>query len=56
MSFGFSVNEFITVSVLVRKLYKSCKDSSSDFKNISGDIATLHTIPRETGELISEHR
>ena len=55
MSFGFSISDFITVPALAWKLYLSCKESSDDFKNISGQVASLHIVLKETSEHLSEY-
>src|ERR1700722_7813857 len=55
MSFGFSVGDFINVLALAWKVYKSCKDSCDDFKNISGEVAGLHIVLLETKDFVTEH-
>ena len=54
MSFGFSIGDLITVSTLAWQIYKSCKDSSDDFKNLSSDVASLHIVLKESLEHIQE--
>jgi hypothetical protein len=55
MSFGFSVGDFVTVLGLAWRVYKSCKDASDDFKNISNDVAGLHIVLLETKDFITEN-
>lgn len=52
MSFGFSVGDFFTVSVLAWKCYTACKDSSEDFKALSAEVASLHVVLKESEEHI----
>jgi hypothetical protein len=54
MSFGFGVSDFITVPAFAWKVYKSCKDSSEDFRNISSEVVSLHIVLKETAEYLSE--
>ena len=54
MSFGYSVGNVIVVSTLVWKLYRVCKDSSNDFKNISSEVASLHVVLKELEENLSD--
>ncbi|KAI9805505.1 MAG: hypothetical protein M1825_000756 [Sarcosagium campestre] len=54
MSFGFGVTDVITISRLAWKVYKTCKDSSDDFKRISTEVASLHVILKETEEFLGE--
>ena len=54
MSFGFSIGDFITVPSFAWQVYKSCKDSSDDFKSISGDVASMHIVLKETADYLSE--
>jgi hypothetical protein len=55
MNFGFSISDFITVAALAWKLYISCKESSDDFKNISGEVGSLHLVLKEITEHLSEY-
>ena len=54
MSFGFSIGDFITVSSLAWQVYKSCKDSSDDFKTIANDVVSLHIVLKEIEEQYKE--
>ena len=55
MSFGFGVGDIVTISALAWKVFKSCKDASEDFKNLSGEVVSLHVVLKETEDLVSEH-
>ncbi len=55
MSFGFSVSDFVTVPTFAWTVYKSCKESSDDFRNISTEVASLHVVLKETEECLAEH-
>ena len=50
MSFGFSLGDFITVPTLAWQVYKSCKDSSDDFKTVADDVVALHIVLSEVVE------
>ena len=54
MSFGFSVGDFCTVTTLAWQIYKACKDSSDDFKNLSNEVASLHIVLKESSEHLQE--
>ena len=54
MSFGFSVGDFCTVTTLAWQIYKACKDSSDDFKNLSNEVASLHIVLKESFEHLQE--
>lgn len=54
MSFGFSLSDFITVPTFAWNVYKACKDSSDDFKNISTEVVSLHIVLKETAEFLSQ--
>jgi hypothetical protein len=51
MSFGVGVGDLITLPILAWNVYKLCRDSSSEFQNIKGDVAALHAVVKETEEL-----
>ncbi|MCJ1398405.1 hypothetical protein MMC11_001603 [Xylographa trunciseda] len=53
MSFGFSVGDFVAVPTLAWQLYKACKDSSDDFKDVADAVASMHIVLKETAEYIS---
>ena len=54
MSFGVGVTDVITLSKLAWNIYKSCKESSDDFKRVSTEVASLHVILKETEEFLNE--
>ena len=54
MSFGFSAGDFVTIPGFAWQVYKSCKDSSDDFKSLSTHVAALHTVLKEIEDQISE--
>ncbi|KFA71406.1 hypothetical protein S40288_04315 [Stachybotrys chartarum IBT 40288] len=55
MSLGVGVGDVILVSSLAWKLYKSCKDSSEEFQQVSMDLMSLHAVLRETEDYLQEH-
>lgn len=54
MSFGFSVGDFVTVGGLCWKLYKKCKDSPGNYKQLTSEVGALHNVIQETEELLSQ--
>ena len=54
MSFGFGIGDIVTVSTLAWKVFKSCKDASQEFKNLSGEVVSLHVVLKETEDLVAE--
>lgn len=54
MSFGFSLGDFVTIPTLAWQVYKSCKDSSDDFKSVADDVVALHIVLREVEEHLKE--
>lgn len=55
MSFGTGIGDVISISTLAWKVFKSCKDSSEDFRNLSNEVVSLHVVLKETQELILEN-
>ena len=55
MSFGVGIGDIVSVSKLAWKVYKSCKDASEDFKNLSTEVVSLHVVLKETEEVIAEN-
>lgn len=56
MSFGVSFGDLVLASSLAWKVYKACKDSSEDFQRLSGDVASLHVVLKETEDYLGEFR
>ena len=54
MSFGFSVGDFVAVPTLAWQVYKSCKDSSDDFKAVANDVVSLHIVLKEVEEQLKD--
>lgn len=54
MSFGVSVTDVLALSTLAWNIYKTCKESSHDFKRVSTEVASLHVILKETEEFLHE--
>ncbi len=56
MSFGFSVGDFVAVGNLCWTVYKRCKDSSGNYKELSNEVGALHNVIKETEELLSQQQ
>ena len=54
MSFGFGISDFLTVGGLCWKLYKKCKDSPGNYKQLTSEVGRLHIVMEETEELLSQ--
>jgi hypothetical protein len=50
MNFGFGVGDFLTISELAWRVYRSCRDSSSDFAELSSEIESMNTVITEIKE------
>jgi hypothetical protein len=54
MSFGYSAGDFLAVGQLAWAVYKSCRDASESFNNISIEVLSLHAVLKEVEEILSE--
>ena len=54
MSFGFSVGDFVAVGAFAWRVYRLCRESSDDFKDLSAEVASLHIVLKEIEEHLSE--
>jgi hypothetical protein len=54
MSFGYGVGDVMAVATLAWNIYRVCKDSPNDFRNVSNEVLSLHLVLKETDELIAE--
>ncbi len=54
MSFGFGVTDFLTVGQFCWTVYKKCKDSSGNYKQLANEVGALHNVIKETEELLSQ--
>jgi len=56
MSFGVGAGDIVTIGTLAWQLYRTCKESSDEFKRIYGEVASLHVVLKETEEFLAETR
>ncbi|OAX80477.1 hypothetical protein ACJ72_05186 [Emergomyces africanus] len=57
MSFGYSATDLVSLAMLSRKLYKSCKSGPISFANLSSEFLSLHVVLKEAGEILfPEHQ
>lgn len=56
MNFGCGIGDLVILGTLTWKLYKTCKESSSEFKRLSSEVASLHVVVKETEEHIQENQ
>ncbi|KAJ7800336.1 hypothetical protein B0H13DRAFT_2499994 [Mycena leptocephala] len=55
MSFGVGLGDIVLVTTLTWRLYKSCKESSEDFRRMSTELMSLHAMLSETRDYLEEH-
>lgn len=54
MSFGYGVGDVLSVAAICWQVYKKCKDSSGEFKDVAVEVSCLHSVLKETEEVLSE--
>jgi hypothetical protein len=54
MSFGYSVSDVLSVANTCWMVYKKCKGSSGEFKDVAVEVSCLHSVLKETEEVLSE--
>ena len=52
MSIGFSVSDFLTVPQFAWQVYKACRDSSSEYAELSCEVLSLHAVVKTSQELL----
>ena len=55
MSFGLSASDFIALPSFAWQVYKSCRDSSGDFRELSSEVASLHAVLCEVNALVGQY-
>lgn len=55
MSFGISATDGIALPQFAWQVYKTCRDSPSDFKELSGEVNSMHAALREVEDLVGRH-
>ena len=56
MSFGTSASDFVTLPTFAWDVYKACRDSSKEFRELSTEVAALHATLSEFNALVSRYR
>ena len=54
MNAGYGVGDIIAVYNLAWSVYKSCRDAPQDFRIISGEVNRLHTVLKETRDVVQD--
>ncbi|KAI1498968.1 hypothetical protein F5X99DRAFT_391649 [Biscogniauxia marginata] len=54
MSFGVGFGDLVLASKLAWTVYKGCKDSGENLKRLSGEVASLHVVLKETEDYLGE--
>jgi hypothetical protein len=52
MSFGYSVGDFVAITTLAWRVYKSCRQAPGSFGDIASEVASLHTVLKEAEETV----
>lgn len=52
MAFGFGIGDFIAISNLAWRVYKSCKDAPQTFGQIHVEVLSLHAVLKEAEESV----
>ncbi|CAK7198602.1 serine palmitoyltransferase component [Sporothrix eucalyptigena] len=55
MSFGIGIMDVVGVTKFAWDLYKALRDSSEDFRRLSTEVASLHTVLLETEDYLREN-
>ncbi|KAJ7254556.1 hypothetical protein C8J57DRAFT_1347216 [Mycena rebaudengoi] len=55
MSVGVGVGDIVLATTLTWRLYKSCKESSEDFRRLTNELASLYAVLGETSDYLKEH-
>ena len=54
MSFGFGVGDVIQITEICWKVYKKCSESPGVYKQLAGEVSSLHSVLKETEELVGQ--
>ena len=55
MSFGLSASDCIALPSFAWQVYKTCRDSSSDFSELSSEVVSLHAVLCEVNALVAKY-
>ena len=56
MSFGYGVGDFLAVGQLCWNVYKKCKESPGSYRELAGEVSSLHSTMKETEELLLQQK
>ena len=56
MSFGYGVSDVVNAPAVCWKVYKKCKDSSGEFKDVSVELSCLYSVMKESEEVLSAQK
>ena len=54
MSYGYGIGDFIKVIELAWGLYRICKDSPGEFKNLTSELSSMHIVLKEVNDEFSD--
>ncbi len=55
MSFGLSASDCVALPSFAWQVYKTCRDSSSDYAELSSEVASLHAVLCEVNALVGQY-
>ena len=55
MSIGFSASDRIALPQFAWQVYRTCRDASSEFKDLASDVESMHEVLKEVQTLVENH-
>ena len=55
MSIGFSASDCIALPQFAWQVYRTCRDASSEFKDLASDVELMHEVLEEVQTLVEYH-
>ena len=55
MSIGFSASDCIALPQFAWQVYKTCRNVSSEFKDLASDVESMHGVLKEVQTLVTCH-
>ena len=55
MSIGFSASDCIALPQFAWQVYRTCRDASSEFKDLASDVESMHGVLKEVQTLATCH-
>ena len=55
MSVGFSASDCIALPQFAWQVYRTCRDASSEFRDLASDVESMHEVLKEVQTLLENH-